>query len=160
MSLFNKIARFGMGPAIRLIKGGANQKTTQGMIRGGTTSKGGVETMKSMGNIPRPPKVRPPSGPFKPRQIGPQLPPTVRSYGTLPKTVKTPPIGGAMKAYIEGFKTANKANKTIKDVDKFMSTSKNFAPKTKVNMSDIIPPRMSTKMTKRPVPKKAQPKKK
>lgn len=136
MSLRRSIIQKG----IRLIAGGANQKTTQGMIRGaGSTSKGGVETMGSMGTIPKIPK-----------------PPTV-SYGTLPKTVKTPPISSAMKTYIEGFKTANKANKTIKDVDKFMSTSKNFAPKTKVNMSDIV---SSNAIKRPPVPKKAQPKKK
>lgn len=67
MALFNKLARFGMGPAIRLIKGGANQKTTKGMIPSGmTTSKGGVETMGSMGTMPSKlgqiPKIKPSKG--------------------------------------------------------------------------------------------------
>ena len=40
---------------IRLIKGGADQKTTYGMAKGmSPPSKAGVETMKSMGNMPSP----------------------------------------------------------------------------------------------------------
>jgi len=38
---------------IRLISGGAGQKTTQGMLGGaGKVSKGGVESMGSMGTLP------------------------------------------------------------------------------------------------------------
>ena len=67
MALFRNLVRYGMRPAIRLIKGGANQKVTQGMIRGaGSTSKGGVETMGSMGTMPSKlgqiPKVKPAKG--------------------------------------------------------------------------------------------------
>jgi hypothetical protein len=63
MSLRKSILQKG----IRLITGGANQKTTQGMIRGaGSTSKGGVETMGSMGTMPSAlgqiPKIKPSKG--------------------------------------------------------------------------------------------------
>lgn len=45
----NQLAKKG----IRLISGGAGQKTTQGMLGGaGKASKGGVESMGSMGTMP------------------------------------------------------------------------------------------------------------
>lgn len=63
MSLRKSILQKG----IRLLAGGANQKTTQGMIQGaGAISKGGVETMGSMGTIPSKlgqlPKIKPAKG--------------------------------------------------------------------------------------------------
>lgn len=87
MSLRRSIIQQG----IRLIKGGANQKTTQGMIRGaGSTSKGGVETMGSMGTIPKIPKPPKVSAPQAPKPLSP-------SY-------KKPPYGGS-KDIIKDFGT-------------------------------------------------------
>lgn len=57
----NQLAKKG----IRLIAGGANQKTTQGML-GGAGSKAGVETMGSMKTLPSKlgqiPKIKPAKG--------------------------------------------------------------------------------------------------
>ena len=58
-----QLARKGM----RLISGGAGQKTTQGMLGGaGQVSKGGVQSMGSMGTLPnklgRIPKTPPAKG--------------------------------------------------------------------------------------------------
>jgi len=50
---FGRALSYAARKGIRLISGGANQKTTQGILRGaGTTSKAGVETMGSMGTLP------------------------------------------------------------------------------------------------------------
>tara|TARA_R110002153_G_scaffold51017_3_gene143545 strand:+ start:5904 stop:6128 length:225 start_codon:yes stop_codon:yes gene_type:complete len=63
MSLRKSILQKG----IRLLAGGANQKTTQGMLSGaGQVSKGGVQSMGSMGTIPNKlgqiPKIQPAKG--------------------------------------------------------------------------------------------------
>ena len=77
MSLRKSILQRG----IRLLAGGANQKTTQGMIRGaGSTSRGGVETMGSMGTMPNKlgqlKNIKPAKGKVE----------TMKSMGTIPKT--------------------------------------------------------------------------
>lgn len=66
----SKLRRTILNAGIRLIGGGRNQKTTQGMLQGaGSTSRGGVETMRSMGTMPKmPPKpVNPAGAPLPPR---------------------------------------------------------------------------------------------
>ncbi len=76
---FGRALSYAARKGIRLISGGANQKTTQGMLGGaGKTSKAGVETMGSMGTMPSPLGRIPKTPPSKGRVE------TMGSMGTAP----------------------------------------------------------------------------